>query len=285
MIAVTGATGQLGRLVIDALRKRVSAEEIVAVVRSPEKAADLAALGVQVRQGDYNQPQTLAGAFRGVEKVLLISSSEIGQREAQHKAAIDAAKTAGVKLLAYTSLLHADSSPMGLGDEHRATEQALIASGLSWLILRNGWYSENYAASIAPALAHGVFIGAAGEGKIASASRQDYAEAAAVVLTGGTDANKVYELAGDTAYTLAQFTAEIAKASGKEVNYLNLPQADFAGALKNAGLPEALAEMLADSDAGAAKGALYDDSRTLSKLIGRATTPWQEVVKAFVARA
>ncbi|MEI2265909.1 SDR family oxidoreductase [Erwinia sp. CGal63] len=285
MIAVTGATGQLGRLVIDALRKRVSAEEIVAVVRSPEKAADLAALGVQVRQGDYNQPQTLAGAFRGVEKVLLISSSEIGQREAQHKAAIDAAKTAGVKLLAYTSLLHADSSPMGLGDEHRATEQALIASGLSWLILRNGWYSENYAASIAPALAHGVFIGAAGEGKIASASRQDYAEAAAVVLTGETDANKVYELAGDTAYTLAQFTAEIAKASGKEVNYLNLPQADFAAALKSAGLPEALAEMLADSDAGAAKGALYDDSRTLSKLIGRATTPWQEVVKAFVARA
>jgi len=285
MIAVTGATGQLGRLVIDALRKRVSAEEIVAVVRSPEKAADLAALGVQVRQGDYNQPQTLAGAFRGVEKVLLISSSEIGQREAQHKAAIDAAKTAGVKLLAYTSLLHADSSPMGLGDEHRATEQALIASGLSWLILRNGWYSENYAASIAPALAHGVFIGAAGEGKIASASRQDYAEAAAVVLTSETDANKVYELAGDTAYTLAQFTAEIAKASGKEVNYLNLPQADFAAALKSAGLPEALAEMLADSDAGAAKGALYDDSRTLSKLIGRATTPWQEVVKAFVARA
>ncbi|WP_380182912.1 SDR family oxidoreductase [Kalamiella sp. sgz302252] len=285
MIAVTGATGQLGRLVIDALLKKASGEEIVAVVRSPEKAADLAALGVQIRQGDYTQPQTLIEAFRGVEKVLLISSSEIGQREAQHKAVIDAAKAADVKLLAYTSLLHADSTPMGLGGEHRTTEQALIASGIPYVILRNGWYSENYAASIAPALAHGVFIGAAKEGKIASASRQDYAEAAAVALTDKESVNKIYELAGDSAYTLAQFAAEIAKASGKEVSYLDLPQADFAAALTKAGLPEAIAEMLADSDANAAKGALYDDSHTLSKLIGRATTPWQDVVKAFVASA
>ncbi|MEY8770122.1 MULTISPECIES: SDR family oxidoreductase [Erwinia] len=285
MIAVTGATGQLGRLVIDALLKRTSAEELVAVVRSPAKAADLAALGVQVRQGDYNQPQTLADAFRGVDKVLLISSSEIGQREAQHKAAIEAAKAAGVKLLAYTSLLHADSSPMGLADEHRATEQALIASGVPYVILRNGWYSENYAASIAPALTHGVFIGAADEGKIASATRQDYAEAAAAVLTSDAPVDKVYELAGDEAYTLTQFAAEIAQASGKAVRYQNLPQDDFAAALKAAGLPDGLAEMLADSDANAAKGALYDDSHTLSRLIGRATTPWQDVVKAFVAKA
>lgn len=285
MIAVTGATGQLGRLVIDALLKRTSAEELVAVVRSPAKAADLAALGVQVRQGDYNQPQTLADAFRGVDKVLLISSSEIGQREAQHKAAIEAAKAAGVKLLAYTSLLHADSSPMGLADEHRATEQALIASGVPYVILRNGWYSENYAASIAPALTHGVFIGAADEGKIASATRQDYAEAAAAVLTSDVPVDKVYELAGDEAYTLTQFAAEIAQASGKAVRYQNLPQDDFAAALKAAGLPDGLAEMLADSDANAAKGALYDDSHTLSRLIGRATTPWQDVVKAFVAKA
>ncbi|MCP1438579.1 NAD(P)H dehydrogenase (quinone) [Erwinia persicina] len=285
MIAVTGATGQLGRLVIDALLKRTSAEELVAVVRSPAKAADLAALGVQVRQGDYNQPQTLADAFRGVDKVLLISSSEVGQREAQHKAAIEAAKAAGVKLLAYTSLLHADSSPMGLADEHRATEQALIASGVPYVILRNGWYSENYAASIAPALTHGVFIGAADEGKIASATRQDYAEAAAAVLTSDAPVDKVYELAGDEAYTLTQFAAEIAQASGKAVRYQNLPQDDFAAALKAAGLPDGLAEMLADSDANAAKGALYDDSHTLSRLIGRATTPWQDVVKAFVAKA
>lgn len=285
MIAVTGATGQLGRLVIDALLKRTSAEELVAVVRSPAKAADLAALGVQVRQGDYNQPQTLADAFRGVDKVLLISSSEVGQREAQHKAAIEAAKAAGVKLLAYTSLLHADSSPMGLADEHRATEQALIASGVPYVILRNGWYSENYAASIAPALTHGVFIGAADEGKIASATRQDYAEAAAAVLTSDVPVDKVYELAGDEAYTLTQFAAEIAQASGKAVRYQNLPQDDFAAALKAAGLPDGLAEMLADSDANAAKGALYDDSHTLSRLIGRTTTPWQDVVKAFVAKA
>lgn len=285
MIAVTGATGQLGRLVIDALLKRTSAEELVAVVRSPAKAADLAALGVQVRQGDYNQPQTLADAFRGVDKVLLISSSEVGQREAQHKAAIEAAKAAGVKLLAYTSLLHADSSPMGLADEHRATEQALIASGVPYVILRNGWYSENYAASIAPALTHGVFIGAADEGKIASATRQDYAEAAAAVLTSDAPVDKVYELAGDEAYTLTQFAAEIAQASGKAVRYQNLPQDDFAAALKAAGLPDGLAEMLADSDANAAKGALYDDSHTLSRLIGRATTPWQDVVEAFVAKA
>ncbi|WP_414147659.1 SDR family oxidoreductase [Erwinia sp. BNK-24-b] len=284
MIAVTGATGQLGRLVIHALLKKVSASEIVAAVRSPEKAADLAALGVQVRQADYTQPQTLLSAFSGVDKVLLISSNEIGQREAQHKAAIDAAKKAGVKLLAYTSLLHADSSVMGLGGEHRGTEQALITSGVPYAILRNGWYSENYAASIAPALTHGAFIGAAGEGKIASASREDYAEAAAAVLTANDSAGKIYELAGDSAYTLAQFTAEIASASGKEVSYVNLPQADFAAALKTAGLPEALAEMLADSDAGAAKGALYDESHTLSKLIGRPTTRWQDVVRDFVAK-
>lgn len=285
MIAVTGATGQLGRLVIEALLKKTPAEEIVAVVRSPEKAADLTAKGVQVRQGDYNRSETLADAFRGVEKVLLISSSEVGQREAQHKAVIDAAKMAGVKLLAYTSLLHADRSPMGLGGEHRVTEQMLITSGIPYVILRNGWYSENYAASIAPALAHGVFIGAAGEGKIASASRQDYAEAAAVILTREGPVHKVYELAGDEAYTLSQFAAEIAQASGKAVRYQNLQQADFAAVLKEAGLPEALAEMLADSDAGAAKGALYDESRTLSQTIGRPTTPWQEVVKAFVAKA
>ncbi|WP_158785078.1 SDR family oxidoreductase [Pantoea sp. BAV 3049] len=284
MIAVTGATGQLGRLVINALLKKVPAAEIVAAVRSPEKAADLAVLGVQLRQADYSSPESLLSAFTGVDKVLLISSNEIGQREVQHKAVIAAAKQAGVKLLAYTSLLRADTTKMGLGGEHRGTEQALIASGVPYAILRNGWYTENYAASIAPAVTHGAFIGAAGEGKIASASRQDYADAAAAVLT-GSESNKIYELAGDTAYTLAQFTAEIGKQSGKEIGYINLPQAEFAGALKGAGLPDGLAEMLADSDANAAQGSLFDDSHTLSKLTGRPTTPWQDVVKAFVAKA
>ncbi|KEY44514.1 SDR family oxidoreductase [Pantoea agglomerans] len=280
MIAVTGATGQLGRFVIDALLKKVPAGEIVAAVRTPAKAADLAALGVIVRQADYGQPETLEAAFAGVDKLLLISGSEVGQREAQHKAVIEAARAAGVGFIAYTSLLHADTSPLGLGVEHRATEALLKASGIPFALLRNGWYSENYAASIPPALAHHAFIGAAGEGRIASAARQDYAEAAAEVMTREDQAGKVYELAGDDSYTLAQFAAEIAAQSGEKVDYVNLSQSEFAAALKNAGLPEGLAEMLADSDAGAEKGGLFDDSRQLSQLIGRPTTTWQAVIRA-----
>lgn len=283
MIAITGATGQLGRFVIDALLKKVPAEEIVAAVRTPVKAADLAAQGITVRQADYSQPETLRAAFAGVGKLLLISGSEVGQREAQHKAVIEAAQAAGVGFIAYTSLLHADTSPLGLGVEHRATEALLKASGIPFALLRNGWYTENYAASIPPALAHHAFIGAAGEGRIASAARQDYAEAAAEVMSREDQAGKVYELAGDDSYTLAQFAAEIAAQSGEKVDYVNLSQADFAAALKGAGLPEGLAEMLADSDAGAEKGGLYNDSRQLSKLIGRPTTPWQTVVRAALA--
>ena len=283
MIAVTGATGQLGRFVIDALLKKVPAGEIVAAVRTPAKAADLAALGVIVRQADYGQPETLEAAFAGVDKLLLISGSEVGQREAQHKAVIEAARAAGVGFIAYTSLLHADTSPLGLGVEHRATEALLKASGIPFALLRNGWYSENYAASIPPALAHHAFIGAAGEGRIASAARQDYAEAAAEVMTREDQAGKVYELAGDDSYTLAQFAAEIAAQSGEKVDYVNLSQSEFAAALKNAGLPEGLAEMLADSDAGAEKGGLFDDSRQLSQLIGRPTTTWQAVIRTALA--
>ncbi len=284
MIAITGATGQLGRLVINALLKKVPASEIIAVVRSPEKAQDLQALGVALRTADYNQPQTLQGAFAGVQKVLLISSSEVGQREAQHRAVIDAAKAAGVSFIAYTSLLHADTSPLGLGVEHRATEALLQASGIPYALLRNGWYSENYAASIAPALAHHAFIGAAGSGRIASAAREDYAAAAAEVISRDDQAGKVYELAGDDSYTLAEFSAEIARQSGEQVEYVNLPPAEFSAALIGAGLPAPLAELLADSDAGAAQGALFDDSHTLSKLIGRPTTPFAAVIKATLAK-
>lgn len=284
MIAITGATGQLGRLVINALLKKVPASEIIAVVRSPEKAQDLQALGVALRTADYNQPQTLQGTFAGVQKVLLISSSEVGQREAQHRAVIDAAKAAGVSFIAYTSLLHADTSPLGLGVEHRATEALLQASGIPYALLRNGWYSENYAASIAPALAHHAFIGAAGNGRIASAAREDYAAAAAEVISRDDQAGKVYELAGDDSYTLAEFSAEIARQSGEKVEYVNLPPAEFSAALIGAGLPAPLAELLADSDAGAAQGALFDDSHTLSKLIGRPTTPFAAVIKATLAK-
>ncbi|NCI00767.1 SDR family oxidoreductase [Cronobacter malonaticus] len=272
MIAITGATGQLGQRVIDTLLNTVAAQEIVAIVRNPAKAAALSARGVQVRAADYNDAAALTAALAGVEKLLLISSSEVGQRATQHRNVIDAAKTAGVKLIAYTSLLHADRSPLGLADEHVATEKMLADAGVPYVLLRNGWYTENYLASVPPALEHGVFIGSAGDGKIASASRQDYAEAAAKVLTLDNQAERVYELAGDHAWTLRALTALLSKETGKTVAYQNLSEADFAAALTGAGLPEGFAKLLADSDVGASKGGLFDDSRQLSALIGRPTT-------------
>lgn len=281
MIVVTGASGQLGRLVIAALLARqVPASQIVAAVRDPAKVADLAARGVQLRQADYRQPDTLDAAFAGAEKLLLISSSEIGQRSLQHRNAIDAARRAGVALLAYTSVLHAPDSPLALADEHRATEAYLQAAGIPHVLLRNGWYTENYLASIGPALQHGAFIGSAGEGRIASAARADYAEAAAAVLTGAGQAGRVYELAGDASYTLAEFAAELSRRSGKAVPYVNLAPADFEAALRGAGLSEGLAALLADSDAGAARGALFDDQRQLSALIGRPTASLASMVEA-----
>ncbi|EKM5066739.1 SDR family oxidoreductase [Cronobacter turicensis] len=272
MIAITGATGHLGLRVIDTLLNTVEAQEIVAIVRNPAKAATLSAKGVQVRAADYGDVAALTAALAGVEKLLLISSSEVGQRAPQHRNVIDAAKTAGVKLIAYTSLLHADRSPLGLADEHVATEKMLADAGIPYVLLRNGWYTENYLASVPPALEHGVFIGSAGDGKIASASRQDYAEAAAKVLTLDNQAGRVYELAGDNAWTLRDLTALLSKETGKTVAYQNLSEADFAAALAGAGLPEGFAKLLADSDIGASKGGLFDDSRQLSALIGRPTT-------------
>jgi NAD(P)H dehydrogenase (quinone) len=278
---VTGASGQLGRLVIDGLLKTVPASQIGVLVRSEKAAAEFAARGLHVHQGDYCRPETLTAAFAGVDRALLISSSEIGQRTAQHRNAIEAARQAGVKLLAYTSLLHVDTSPLGLAEEHRQTEAALKASGVPHTLLRNGWYSENYAASIPAALAHGVLLGSADGGRIASAARADYAEAAVRVLTAAEpQAGRIYELAGDAAYTLAEFTAELSKQSGKAVAYRDLPQADYEAALVGAGLPGPFAALLADSDAGAAKGALFDDSHTLSQLIGRPTTPIAATISA-----
>ncbi|MEO8057773.1 MAG: SDR family oxidoreductase [Burkholderiales bacterium] len=278
MIVVTGATGQLGRLVIQKLLQTVPAGQIVALARDPAKAADLVALGVQVRQADYTRPAALDAALAGAQKLLLISSSEVGQRVAQHRAVIDAAMRAGVTLVAYTSLLHADTSPLGLALEHKETESMLKASGLPFVLLRNGWYTENYAASVPAALAHGAVIGSAGDGRIASAARADYAAAAAAVLTNEGQAGRVYELAGDSAYTLAEFAAEIARQSGQAVVYKNLPEADYQAALVGVGLPQPLAAMLADSDTGASKGGLFDGSRQLSALIGRATTPLRDTV-------
>ena len=282
MIAITGATGQLGRLVIEQLLKTVPANQIVAVVRNPAKAEALSQQGIVVRQGDYTDQAALTTALKGVEKLLLISSSEVGQRATQHQNVINAAKAAGVTFIAYTSLLHADNSPLGLHVEHVATEKALAASGIPYALLRNGWYTENYLASAPPALEHGVFIGAAGEGKIASATRADYAVAAAKVVSEEGHAGKVYELAGDSAWTLSELAAELSKQSGKPVVYQNMSEADFAAALKSVGLPAGLADMLADSDVGASKGGLFDDSHTLSKLIGRPTTSLAESVKTIL---
>ena len=283
MIVITGASGQLGRLVIQSLLTKVPASRIVAAVRNPQKASDLAALGVQVRRADYTDSASLDAAFQGAEKVLLISSSEVGQRLPQHRNAIDAARSAGVSMLAYTSLLHADASPLGLADEHVATEAYLNQAGVPFVLLRNGWYTENYLASIPPALQHGAFIGTAGEGRIASAARADYAEAAAVVLTTPGQSGKVYELAGDEAYTLAEFSAELSRQSGKAIPYVDLPESDYKAALVGAGLPEPIAGLLADSDSGASKGGLFDATRQLSALIGRPTTPLAVSMRAALA--
>ena len=282
MIAITGATGQLGALAVEELLKTVKANEIVAIVRNPLKADALTQKGVDVRQADYGDQAALTAALSGVEKLLLISSSEVGQRAVQHRNVINAAKAAGVKFIAYTSLLHADKSPLGLHVEHVETEKMLADSGIPYALLRNGWYTENYLASAPAALAHGVFIGAAGEGKIASATRADYAAAAARVISTDGHAGKVYELAGDSAWTLSELAAELSKQSGKPVVYQNLSETDFASALKGVGLPDVFAILLADSDIGASKGGLFDDSHTLSKLIGRPTTPLAESVKGIL---
>lgn len=282
MIAITGATGQLGQHVIESLLKTVPASQIVAIVRNPAKATALSQQGITVRQADYSDEAAFTTALQGIDKLLLISSSEVGQRAPQHRNVINAAKAAHVKFIAYTSLLHADTSPLGLADEHVATEKMLAESGIAYALLRNGWYTENYLASAPAALEHGVFIGAAGEGKIASATRADYAAAAARVISEEGHAGKTYELAGDAGWTLSQLAAELAKQSGKKVVYQNLSEADFATALKGFGLPAGLAEMLADSDVGASKGGLFDDSHTLSKLIGRPTTSLADSVKGIV---
>ncbi|HBL4689923.1 SDR family oxidoreductase [Citrobacter sedlakii] len=282
MIAITGATGQLGHHVIESLLKTVPASQVVAIVRHPAKAATLSQRGITVRQADYSDEAAFTTALQGVEKLLLISSSEVGQRAVQHRNVINAAKTAGVKFIAYTSLLHADRSPLGLHLEHVETEKMLAGSGIPYTLLRNGWYSENYLASAPAALEHGVFIGAAGEGKIASATRADYAAAAARVLSADGHAGKVYELAGDDAWTLSQLADELSQQSGKHIVYQNLSEADFAAALQGAGLPAGLADMLADSDIGASEGGLFDNSRTLSQLIGRPTTTLADSVRTML---
>ncbi|MBB4097070.1 SDR family oxidoreductase [Sphingomonas kyeonggiensis] len=278
-IAITGATGQLGRLVIDKLKGKLPADQIVALARSPEKAADL---GVAARIFDYDRPETLSAALAGVDTLLLISSSEVGKREAQHAAVVEAAKQAGIGRIVYTSLLRADTSALSLASEHLFTEKLILASGIPYTFLRNGWYVENYAASVQGALAHGALIGAAGQGRIAAAARADYADAAVAVLAGADHAGKIYELAGDTAFTLADLAAELSRQTGRDIPFQNLAPADYAAALTGAGVPAPFAEMLAGWDVEIAKGALFDDGHTLSRLIGRPTVSLADGVKALI---
>lgn len=281
MIAVTGATGHLGRLIVENLLDRgVAPGEIVAIARNPEKAQELAARGVQLRQADYTRPETLVAALQGVEKLLLVSGSELGQRLAQHTNVVRAARAAGVRLLAYTSILNADRSKMQLAAEHLASEELIRASGIPFVLLRNSWYLENYTENLGPALEHGSLLGSAEDGRVSAATRADYAAAAAAVVTGEGHENRVYELGGDEAFTLSGLAEIISRESGRPVAYRDLPEEEYAQALMSFGLPEPVARMLADSDRGIARGELFTESGDLRRLIDRPTTPPREAVAA-----
>lgn len=275
-IAITGATGQLGRLAIAALKARGATP--IALARNPAKAADL---GVEVRAFDYTSADP--AALKGVETLVLISSNDFNDRAGQHSKALQAAKAAGVKHVIYTSILKGDASPLMLAEDHKTTEAALRASGLAHTVLRNGWYTENFTGSLGAAVAHGAMIGSNGTGRVHGAPRKDYAEAIAVVATDPAHQGKVYELAGDTGFTMAEMAAEVSRQLGKDIPYNALPAETYAGILQGFGLPAGFALALADSDLQAAAGALADDSRSLSRLIGRPTTPMAETVRAALA--
>jgi NAD(P)H dehydrogenase (quinone) len=278
-IAVTGATGHLGRLVVEAILDRgVPADQVVAVVRDTAKAAGLAERGVVVRHGDYDRPASLAQALTGVDRLLLVSGSEVGRRVAQHQAVVDAASAAGVTLLAYTSIVRADTTQLLLAAEHRATEEIIRGSGLPYVFLRNSWYLENYTAQLPTYLEHGAVLGAAGDGRVSAATRADYAAAAAAVLTGDGHDEAVYELGGDHAFTLAELAAAVSTATGRYIAYRDLPVQEYTQVLVGAGLPEPVAAVLADSDAGIARGELLVTTGDLARLIGRPTTPYTEAI-------
>ncbi|MFC7848002.1 SDR family oxidoreductase [Arthrobacter sp. NPDC057388] len=280
-IVITGATGQLGRLVVEALLDSgIPAEQIVAAGRNTGRIADLSERGVQVRGVDYSQPDSLRQAFAGADKVLLVSGSEVGQRVDQHRNVIEAAKEVGVGLIAYTSIANADTTAMQLAAEHIATEEILRGSGVPFTLLRNGWYLENYTGQLPVQVQHGAVLGSAGDGRVSAAARSDYAAAAAAVLLRDDQAGKVYELGGDDAFTLSELAGEVSAASGQSVTYKNLPAEEYAQVLVGAGLPEPYAAILADSDLGIARGDLLVTSGDLSALLGRPTTPLREAVRA-----
>lgn len=283
-IVITGATGHLGRLVVESLLQRgVAADQVVATGRSTCRLADLADRGVVVRRGDYTDPGSLKEAFEGAEKVLLVSSSEIGQRYAQHVNAIDAARAAGVGLVVYTSITRADASRMALAEEHRATEEYLRESGVPFVLLRNNWYLENYTEQLPAVLEHGALVGSAGDGRVSAAARADYAEAAAAVLTTQGHEGRTYELAGPS-FTLADVAAVVSAASGREVSYVDVPPVKLAEVLVGAGLPEPYAQVLADSDLGIARGDLEEPSGELEQLLGRQPVSLSQAVTGTLAR-
>ena len=282
MIVVTGATGQLGHLVVEALVRKVPADQVIAAVRTPEKAADLAALGVQVRVADYDQPSTLTEAFAGADKLLLISGTDIGRRVPQHTAAIEAAKEAGVTHIVYTSVLRADTNTTVVAPDHKATEEVIRAAGVPFTFLRNGWYTENYEQSIAQALVTGAILGSAGEGRVGGVPRADYADAAAEVLTGTGHDNKVYELAADEAWSYADLAESAGRISGKAISYQDVPAEQHRDVLLGAGLPEFVADMLVGSDRAIAAGELASGSGDLRALLGRPTTSLDDAVTALL---
>lgn len=277
--AVTGATGQLGRLVLDELLQKVSPGDVVALARDPASLSAYAAQGVQVRQADYDDPASLERALQGTDRVLLISGNAVGQRERQHGAVIEAAKQAGVSYLAYTSILKGGRSRLQLAPEHVATEKLLADSGLNHDVLRNGWYSENYTMGLGQSLENGKILGAAGEGKLSTASRADLAAGAAAALVNGKGGD-IYELGGDEAWTMREFAEEVSRQSGKQIEYVDQSEADYAKTLEGAGLPPPVAAMLASTSALSGEGELYDDSKSLSTLSGRPTTPISETIAA-----
>lgn len=278
-IVVTGATGHLGRHVVEQLLEKVPAEQITAVVRNAEKAADFADRGVKIALADYSAPASLDGLFAAGDKVLLISGSEVGNdRVGQHTAVIDAAKAAGVALLAYTSA--PGTLTAALADDHRGTEKALLASGLPYTLLRNGWYNENFTENLAPVLEHGAVVQAAGDGRISSASRADFAAAAVAVLTGEGHENQTYELGGDDAWSFAEYAAEVGRQTGREIPYNAVSVEVLTGILTGAGLPESLAAILAGVDASIEKGELVVTSGDLARLTGRPATPISESIAA-----
>lgn len=269
MIAITGASGKLGGLVLNGLLKAVPADHVVALLCRPEKASAFVARGVRVRHGDYQAPETLARALGGVKRLILISGTGLGKRVDHHRAMIEAAKAAGVELVAYTSLLRADASTLPIAGEHKAAEALLQNASIPCVILRNGWYIENYTDNLAMPLALGAFFGAAREGRIAAASRADYAAAAVTVLTTDGHHGKTYELAGDSAFTMKELAEAVSSWAGRSLSYNDLPASDYRKKLVKAGLPGTVVELLVATDLAIARGDLDSRSRSLHTLIGR----------------